>query len=294
MCIRDRNRKAIEVIPLPLFKDNYSYLIQSPKKSILVDPADEAAINEHLASLTNQSPFNITHIFLTHKHWDHARDANKLRKSLEQKQKSKIEVISGHDDHIEGSTQTIKSDSAFDYEDFELKVLTSPCHTRGHLMFYIESKTQPGESNQKVIFTGDTIFIGGCGKFFEGEAKEMYLNFQKLKSLPKDTKIYCGHEYTVSNLEWSSQIEYTNPHISKKLKWAREVRSRGDFTIPSTIEEELLTNVFIRCDTPEVMKLMNIEDPIKCLANLREFRNQKKTLISVSYTHLTLPTIYSV
>lgn len=96
-------------------------------------------------------------------------------------------------------------------------MLKVPCHTKDHLIYYIEHP----ERHERVIFTGDTLFIGGCGKFFEGNAEDMLLNFQKILSLPEHTFIYCGHDYTIQNLTWALSIEWENEEIYKKLEWAK-------------------------------------------------------------------------
>ncbi|KAJ8431486.1 hypothetical protein Cgig2_032257 [Carnegiea gigantea] len=126
-------------------------------------------------------------------------------------------------------------------------------HTKGHISYYVTGK----DEETAAVFTGDTLFIAGCGKFFEGTAEQMYQSLcVTLGSLPKPTRVYCGHEYTVKNLQFALTVEPENTKIAEKLSLAQNQRTAGLPTIPSTIAEELETNPFMRVDVPEVQVLL--------------------------------------
>ncbi|CAG5125523.1 unnamed protein product, partial [Candidula unifasciata] len=147
-----------------------------------------------------------------------------------------------------------------------VKCLFTPCHTSGHICYYVT-----GPSGQDpAVFTGDTLFVAGCGKFFEGTPQQMYKALiEILSSLPPQTKVYCGHEYTVNNLKFASTVEPDNPDISARLQLAQKQRSNGEPTIPSTIQDEHLFNPFMRVNVPSVQKHTGESDPVKVMGALR-------------------------
>ncbi|KAK4797951.1 hypothetical protein SAY86_030277 [Trapa natans] len=140
-------------------------------------------------------------------------------------------------------------------------------HTKGHISYYVTTV----EGNNPAVFTGDTLFIAGCGKFFEGTAEQMYQSLcVTLGSLPKPTKVYCGHEYTVKNLQFALTVEPDNAKIQQKLSWAQNQQQKGHPTIPSTMEEELQTNPFMRADLPEVQERVGCNSPVEALRTIRQ------------------------
>lgn len=119
--------------------------------------------------------------------------------------------------------------------------LHTPCHTKGHICYYVESE------NETAVFTGDTMFSGGCGHFFEGTPDQMYRALiEIIGTLPDKTKVFVGHEYTVNNLKYAAHVEPNNKKIAEKLSWAQKIRNENKFTVPSTIAEEKLINPFMR------------------------------------------------
>ncbi|KAG9149770.1 hypothetical protein Leryth_021859 [Lithospermum erythrorhizon] len=141
------------------------------------------------------------------------------------------------------------------------------CHTRGHISYYVTGT----EGEHPAVFTGDTMFIAGCGRFFEGTAEQMHQSLcVTLGSLPKPTRVYCGHEYTVKNLQFALTVEPDNGKIAQKLSWAEQKRKDGLPTIPSTIEEEWETNPFMRVDLQEVQDKVGCKSPIEALQEIRQ------------------------
>ena len=129
---------------------------------------------------------------------------------------------------------------------------------------------------EDVLFTGDTLFSGGCGKFFEGEAEQMLKNFRLINSFLYSTVVLPGHEYTASNLNWALKVDQDNPHIKETFQKVKE--SPNSFHIPSTIEKERRINLFMQCDTKRLKDLLKCSDPIKLMNKLRNMKNEGKGL----------------
>ena len=274
---------SMKVYPIPLLSDNYSYLIHGSNASeaMLVDPSEGKPLIDFLSK--NFPKTNITNILLTHKHWDHTGGVHELLAYLNEQQKVQgitktIQIFAGAPENLNYVTIPVKETTTFEIsKDLKLTVYLSPCHTTGHVLYYLEGTNDKNEP-ERALFTGDTLFLGGCGRFFEGTAKEMLVNFDLIASLPKDTQIFCGHEYTVSNLEWALGVEWENESIEKKLKWANNVRSQGGFTVPGSVGEEMEINVFMRCRNPRIMEKFKSLDPIEIMQKLRSLKDAKGSL----------------
>jgi len=256
---------ALQVRPIPLFDDNYCWRIDDAAHgiSLLVDPADPDAV---FAAFGADAPEPVTAL-ITHHHWDHAGGAKQVAAKG-------IAVVagSGEEGRVEGATQLVG-----DGEDFvagghvKVRALHTPCHTKGHVCYFIDGA-------QPMVFTGDTLFAGGCGKFFEGTAAQMHSSLTKLAALPDATLVYCGHEYTVSNLKFCRHVEPDNADTTERLKEAEGLRAAGKPTVPSTIDLEKRTNVFMRCAEAAVQRFTHPDatervDPVEVMARLREAKN---------------------
>ena len=147
------------------------------------------------------------------------------------------------------------------------KTFLIPGHTSGHICFYAKS--------ERVIFTGDTLFSLGCGRVFEGTYLEMLTSLNLIKKLPIDTQIYCGHEYTQKNLDFCIKYEIDNNKLAEKKKWVKSKLSKKEPTIPVTIEEELNTNIFLRCDLLVVKKSLGMENSseVEIFKKLRDLKD---------------------
>ena len=148
----------------------------------------------------------------------------------------------------------------------------TPCHTKGHICYYVEDANR-----EHVIFTGDTLFQGGCGRFFEGTAEDMYTALcKKLAKIPDDTQVFCGHEYTVNNLAFAHHVEPKNEKIMERLEWAKQRREEHLPTVPSTIGGEKLWNPFMRVGVPAVQKHATEHTAIATMATLRKEKDTFK------------------
>lgn len=265
----------MRVVPIKLFDDNYCYAVFNLLHQVyfLVDPADWNSVISFISSHPDLSSRRLTHIFTTHKHWDHS-GGNEAAILVH----PDLKIIGGEHDSIPACNLPVSDGQQLSMDNgIHVTVMHVPCHTRGHVLYYMTDNTCEEEA-PRVVFTGDTLFIGGCGKFFEGDAQEMYNAMEKIKTLPKDTLIYCGHEYTVSNLTWASKIDVENTDITAKLDMYRQMLQNGQPTVPSSVENEEKINVFMRAG--HLASALGVSDPVTALGTLREWKNQGKTLIN--------------
>jgi len=237
---------CLRVEAFPLFQDNYSYVLldesqHGPSRVIVaVDPADPDTFLEQLhARLAVRQP---THVLTTHKHWDHAGGNSELARRF-----PGLVIYGSATDEIPACTVPVHDGDEFRIAQsrLQVKVLATPCHTRGHVCYYVRDTEAPRDA-PGLVFTGDTLFIGGCGRFFEGTGAHMLQAMQKLKALPPETYVFCGHEYTVANLAFALTVEPNNESIRNKLKEAERLRAENKATIPSTVGGEQQWNVFLR------------------------------------------------
>ena len=234
----------IEIISC--LNDNYSYLIGDTETNIvgIIDPSDFKTCDQ----IINQKYNKLDYILNTHHHSDHVGGNQKLKN----KYKSKILGFDLDKDRIPGIDIGLKEKQNFTIGNSSFETIFIPGHTKGHIAFYFK--------DEKVVFTGDTLFSLGCGRVFEGTNKQMFNSLNKLKNLPEDTKIYCGHEYTKKNLEFCLEYDHNNNFLKKKFDWVSSKIDSASPTIPISIGEEKKTNIFLRCDEPSIKKALNLNN----------------------------------
>ena len=197
-----------------------------------------------------------------HNHFDH------IGGNLDLKKKYKAKIIGSRKDEkrIPGIDIKLSDNENFKLGNINFKTFFIPGHTSGHVCFY--------SKNEKVVFTGDTLFSLGCGRVFEGTYLEMLNSLNLIKKLPIDTQIYCGHEYTQKNLDFCIKYE-TNKRLEDKKKWIASRLYQKQPTIPITVEEELNTNIFLRCDSSGVKKSLNMENSteLEVFQKLRDLKD---------------------
>lgn len=241
---------------VPVLTDNYAYILAETAsgKALVVDPAEADKV---MAAASGRG-LTVEGVLTTHHHYDHAGGNEDFVRAVP------VPVMGG-DPSIAALSRQVKHGDTIALGQLTIRVLGTPCHTAAHVCYFVDAGV-----GQRAVFTGDTLFLGGCGRFFEGSAQQMHtaLN-QVLAELPDDTQIFCGHEYTVGNLQYGRHAEPSNEHIAKKLDWAKEQRRQGLPTIPGTIGEEKLTNVFMRVG-------LSGGDPVEEMARLREDKNNWK------------------
>ncbi|XP_054549863.1 hydroxyacylglutathione hydrolase, mitochondrial isoform X4 [Talpa occidentalis] len=202
---------AMKVELLPALTDNYMYLIidTNSREAAVVDPVQPQKVVETV----RKQGVKLTTVLTTHHHWDHAGGNEKLVK-LEPGLK-----VYGGDDRIGALTHKATHLLTLQVGSLSVKCLSTPCHTSGHICYLV---SKPGSAEPPAVFTGDTLFVAGCGKFYEGTADQMHKALlEVLGRLPPDTRVYCGHEYTVSNLQFARHVEPNNTAVREKLAWAK-------------------------------------------------------------------------
>jgi len=235
----------IEIIPC--LQDDYSYLIidEEKKNACVIDPSESEPIIKYL----EQHKINLKFILNTHHHFDHVGGNNKLKNRYNAK-------IIGYKDDKERIPEIdilLENNETWKYEKFQAKIIHIPGHTTGHICFYF--------FEQKIVFTGDTLFSLGCGRIFEGTYSQMFKSLNKLKKLPLDTKIFCGHEYTLQNSKFCSLHDSNNENLKKKIIEIKKKIGNNLPTIPSTIKDELECNIFLRSNNLETFsKLRELKD----------------------------------
>jgi len=260
----------ISVKIVPVLSDNYMYLVidNQTKDAAIVDPMDTT----HVENAVKEHGVQLKYILTTHHHYDHCGLNESLVKRIATLKWPAVKVYGG-DDRIPALTDKIGDGDTISLGAHTIKCIFTPCHTTGHICYYIETA-----GGDKAVFTGDTLFSAGCGRFFEGNATQMHhALIEKLSKLPDDTKVYCGHEYTLANLGFCSRVEPDNLDIKNKIESAKNKRESDLPTIPSTIGEEKLINVFMRVHVPAVQKHTKTSDEI---STMQALRNEKNNFIS--------------
>ena len=235
----------IEIIKC--LKDNFSYLIidEQNNSACVIDPSEARPIIDHVEKFK----LNLKFILNTHHHFDHIGGNKELKK------KYNLKVIGFEKDkeRIPEIDITLKDKEIWKSNKFETKIYHIPGHTSGHICYHF--------FNQNILFTGDTLFSLGCGRIFEGTYEQMFSSLQLIKSFPENTKIYCGHEYTLKNAEFCIKHDKDNSALIEKIKSIKKKLDNGFPTIPTTIKEELDCNIFLRSkDIETFSKLRDLKD----------------------------------
>ncbi|CAG2205771.1 HAGH [Mytilus edulis] len=240
---------------LPALEDNYMYLLidEETKQCAAVDPVEP----EKVLKAVEDAGVTLTSVLTTHHHWDHAGGNEKLI-DLTKKRGLNVKVFGG-DDRIGALSNKVKHGDKFKIGSLDIECLFTPCHTSGHICYYVTSS----KGDQPAVFTGDTLFMAGCGKFFEGSPDQMYKALVEiLAKLPLNTVCKNSeHKYTV--------MKPSSDEVKTKLAWATAQRSKGLTTIPSTIEDELKFNPFMRVKESNVQAHVGKKDPVETMGALR-------------------------
>ena len=246
---------------IPCLNDNYSYLLQDEISNTvaIVDPSEFVVCDK----IIDKNYKKLDFILNTHHHYDHVGGNEELKK----KYNSTVLGFENDKNRIPGIDKVLKDNQEFKLGKLNFTTIFIPGHTKGHIAFYFKK--------EKIVFTGDTLFSLGCGRVFEGTYEQMFKSLNKLKNLPGDTKIYCGHEYTYKNLEFCLKFNPNNSFLKKK-KVALEFSLKNKKpTIPSTIGEEIKANIFFRFNDPDVKKAINLENSsdIEIFTKLRDLKD---------------------
>ncbi|XP_061455115.1 hydroxyacylglutathione hydrolase-like protein isoform X2 [Rhineura floridana] len=226
----------MKVKVISVLEDNYMYLIidENTQHAVAVD----VAVSKRLLEIIRKEDATLRAILTTHHHWDHARgneDLSKLYPGLE---------VYGGDERVGALTHHVTHGEELKFSSINVRCLLTPGHTSGHACYFVWEDDSP---DAPAAFTGDTLFIGGCGRILEGTAEQMYNSLTEvLGTLPKETKVFCGHEYTARNLKFALKVEPKNELVKEKLAWAKLREDEDVPTVPSTLAEEFFYNPFLR------------------------------------------------
>ncbi|MBK8814342.1 MAG: hydroxyacylglutathione hydrolase [Methylococcaceae bacterium] len=251
----------LEIVTLPVLTDNYIYIVHDPvsKETVLIDPA----LSEPVLNVLNENGWRLNYILNTHHHSDHVGG------NLQIKHQTGCKIIGAKADweRIPGIDCGVDEGDTLKLGSHTIEVMTTPGHTRAHLVYYFPE--------DYLLFCGDTLFVMGCGRLFEGTPEQMWHSLQKIKSLPKATKIYCTHEYTQNNGRFALSVEPGNQRLQQRMSEVNHLRINNQPTVPSTIAEECATNPFLREDSPEIRRNLNLitNDPIQLFASLRRLKD---------------------
>jgi hydroxyacylglutathione hydrolase len=229
----------MDVFPIPQLSDNYAYLLVDPttREAAVVDCAEAAPVLDEV----ERRAATLLAVLATHHHFDHVGGNRDLLARLPD-----LHIYGSADDapKIPGITHRVHDGDPVEVGGLRGRVIFIPAHTSGHVAYWFP--------DERAVFTGDTLFAGGCGRLFEGDAAQMMASLGKLAALPDDTRVYCGHEYTEKNLEFALTLEPGNQALQGKMAAVRALRGAGRPTVPSTIADEKATNPFLRTSSPEL------------------------------------------
>lgn len=248
---------TLEIEHLVCLKDNYVWLLREPATGAVaaVDPSEAKPVAAKLDSLG----WKLTHILNTHHHWDHTGG------NLELKEQSGAVIVGPAADRerIPGIDLALAEGDTYRFGGATAQIFDIPGHTRGHIAFWFPEST--------ALFCGDTLFTLGCGRLFEGTPQQMWTSLSKLRRLPPETRVFCGHEYTQANARFALSIDPTNEGLRRRAAEVDRLRAAGRPTVPATLAEERDTNPFLRADQPALAGAMRLpaSDPIAVFAAIR-------------------------
>lgn len=255
----------MQVIPVSAFSDNYVWTIRDDRHAVVVDPGDAQPVLDYLA----RERLQLVAILNTHHHSDHVGGNALLLARY-----PGTPIYGPQDERIADVTHRVGDGNRVTLPHFgiTLEVSEIPGHTRSHIAFH----------GHGLLFCGDTLFAAGCGRLFEGTPEQMHRSLSRLAALPGDTNVYCGHEYTVSNIKFARAVEPDNGVLAEWGMRAQKLRDDDQPTLPTTLSLELATNPFMRCTVPGVIAAASrqagrpLSNPVDVLATLREWKNGYK------------------
>jgi hydroxyacylglutathione hydrolase len=245
----------MQVTIVPCLSDNYAYLVHADgdKRAFVVDPSEAAPV---IAAIEREG-LELVGIVNTHHHIDHVGGNEEL---VQRYGKLDVVAFEGDKGRVPKQTKGVVHGGEFDLAHLHVKALHVPGHTTGAVSYLVDG----------AVFTGDTLFISGCGRLFEGSAADMNTSLnEKLAALPPETRVYCGHEYTVNNLRFAAEVDPDNEAIRAALEEAKAKRERGEPTVPSTLGRELATNPFMRVREDALKKRYGGDAPAQVLGAVR-------------------------
>ena len=231
---------------IPTLEDNYSYVIEAGNNVIIIDCGEATPVIAFLA----EKDLTPTHLLCTHHHGDHIAGIAELKKTF-----PGLNVLVPEKDlyRIPGADAGLTDGENIAIGQLTFECIETPGHTQNHLCFYVPEL--------ETLFTGDTLFSMGCGRLFEGTPGDLFLSMQKLKKLPDETKIYCGHEYTQTNARFTQSLDPDNPDLKSRIAEISKLRANNQPTLPVPLASEKKTNLFLQAKTVEkIAQLRQLRD----------------------------------
>ncbi|XP_063407069.1 probable hydrolase PNKD [Mytilus trossulus] len=273
--IQTKTYNDLKITPVPMSLDNLAYVITDGKTTVVIDPGDPEPVIEYLEK-NNIIP---DAVLVTHKHWDHSGGNSEMKKKYR-----KIKIYGSATDNINNVTNGVTHGEELMFETMKFTCHLSPGHTTGHMYFVLDGSPYGAPDS---VFSGDHLFLGGCGRMFEKPAFSMLKSLDEISDLPSDTLVWPGHEYASDNLEFACHVEPSNEKAKEKLIWVKEQRQKKMCTCPSTMGEELTYNPFLRTKERTIMvaagalfegeyKVPDDESRAQALFELRQMKDKYK------------------
>ncbi len=255
----------MKLVPLPAFQDNYLWVLHDGHRALVVDPGDARPVLDFLA----QAGLQLEAILVTHHHPDHIGGLAQVRDA------TGAAVYGPAREAIPGPLRRLAQGDRATVLGLDFQVIDVPGHTAGHIAYFTD-----GDEGGPLLFCGDTLFSGGCGRLFEGTPAQMLASLDALAALPNATRICCAHEYTLSNLRFARAVEPGNEALATYQRHCEDLRARGEPTLPATIGEEKRINPFLRSREPAVAAAArafngaSAEDEVAVFAAIRQWKNE--------------------
>jgi len=251
----------LNVEPIKAFTDNYIWLVSTNEGSIVIDPGE----SENIQKLIDNKIIDLKGILITHHHYDHTNGLSDLVK------KNKLGVFGPVND-IDGIDHRLSDKDKISIIGIDFDIISIPGHTLDHIGFYSANAGNP------ILFCGDTLFAGGCGRIFEGTYEQMFNSLKKITKLPTNTNIYCGHEYTLSNLKFALEADDANKELIEEFKQVENKINLNTPSLPTRLDKELEVNPFLRCDNiniqNKIIEKFNVSDnELEIFTALRKWKD---------------------
>ena len=256
----------LTLIPIPAFADNYLWLLHDGQRALVVDPGDAAPVQRVL----QDNGLQLSAILVTHHHADHTGGVDTLRNE------TGAEVFGPASESIPEPYTPLQEGDSINAVGLDFQVIEVPGHTLGHIAYYTQDM-----NGQPLLFCGDTLFSGGCGRLFEGTPAQMLASLDKLAALPGNTVVCCTHEYTLSNLRFALAVDPDNQTLATYQAHCEKLREQHQPTLPTSIAQELLINPFLRTRQPALITSAQhfdaaAQDDVSIFAAIRQWKNQFK------------------